>query len=142
MLQESLEDMLSEMPGGDQPGGLSKANQDMKETIQDFKRKKVSKETIERQEEILSRMLDSQKSLTQRGYKEERKAETATEIIYEGPSGLPLDYGQRRNLAIEALNQSLKAGYSRDYQTMIRRYFNSLSKIEKINTKRDTTINE
>ena len=86
--------------------------------------------------------MSNQISLNQIVYKEERKAETATEIIYEGPSCLPLDYGQRRNLAIEALNQSLKAGYSRDYQTMIRRYFNSLSKIEQINTKRDTTINE
>ena len=87
-------------------------------------------------------MLDSQKSLTQRGLKEERKAEIASEIIYEGPSGLPLDYGQRRNIAMEALNQSLKAGYSRDYQTMIRRYFNSLSKIEQTSAKKDTIINE
>jgi hypothetical protein len=43
---------------------------------------------------------------------------------------------------MEALNQSLKAGYSRDYQTMIRRYFNSLSKIEQISFEKDTTISE
>ena len=43
-----------------------------------------------------------------------------------GPAGLPTDLGQRRNLTIEALNTAMKAGYPRDYQEMIRRYFNSL----------------
>ena len=53
-----------------------------------------------------------------------------------------MDYGQRRSLAMEALNQSLKAGYSRDYQTMIRRYFNALIQSEEQIIPTDTTFNE
>ena len=65
-LQKALQEMLSEMPGGDIPGGLSKAEKDMEEVINDFKRNQVNRQTVERQQQILSRMLDSQKSMTQR----------------------------------------------------------------------------
>ena len=143
-VQKNLQQLMNESKksGEGGLGDLQGISKEIEDVINDFQKRRYNQQTKERQQRILSRMLDSQKSMTQRGFKEERKAETANEIIYEGPSGLPLDYGQRRNLAMEALNQSLKAGYSRDYQTMIRRYFNSLSKIEQINTKIDSTINE
>ena len=38
----------------------------MEEVIKDFQRRKITRETIERQNKILSRMLDSQKSLNKR----------------------------------------------------------------------------
>jgi hypothetical protein len=46
------------------------------------------------------------------------------------PSGLPQDLGQRQSLIMNAMNHALKSGYSRDYQKMIRRYFNALSEAE------------
>ena len=75
-------------------------------------------------------MLDSQTSLTQRGYKEKRKSYTANSTYTHSSSkNLSLSLGQRENLALEALNRSLNSGYSRGYQKMIKRYFNSLSQI-------------
>ena len=75
-------------------------------------------------------MLDSQTSMSQRGLKKERKAiSSETKIAFEGPGGLPLDLGQRQNLTIEALNKSINAGYSREHQNMIKRYFNSLNQL-------------
>ena len=143
-VQKSLQQLMSETrQSGEQGlGDLDGIAKDIDEVIKDFQNKRYQQRTKERQQRILSRMLDSQKSLTQRGFKEERKAETANEIVYEGPSGLPVDYGQRRSLAMEALNQSLKAGYSRDYQTMIRRYFNTLSQSEEQIMPTDSTFNE
>ena len=74
-------------------------------------------------------MLDSQVSMTQRGEKEERKSNTSTiGLTYTGPGGLPTDLGQRQDLTLKALNSSMKAGYSKEHQTMIKRYFNFLSK--------------
>ena len=68
--------------------------------------------------------------MTQRGKKDERTSETAIErLVYEGPGDLPIDLGQRENIAIQALNRAMKAGYSRDNQLMIKQYFNSLSKL-------------
>ncbi len=129
-VQKSLQQLMEEMQqsGGNQGlGDLSGMAKDMEEVIKDLKQNQFTRRTQERQQRILSRMLDSQTSMTQHGKKEERKSKTAvTENLFTGPSGLPGDLGQRRSLTMEALNRAMGAGYSRDYQTMIRRYFNAL----------------
>ena len=107
---------VDEVSGQQGLGDMSGAAQEMEEVIKDLKSRKYSRKTYERQERILSRMLDSQKSLTRRGQKEERLATTANQNnVFIGPSGLPIDLGQRQSITIEALNQAMKAGYSRDY---------------------------
>jgi len=60
-LQKQLEDLLGDLPGPNH-GNAEKINQDMEEVIQDFKNKNINQKTIERQKNILSRMLDNQKS--------------------------------------------------------------------------------
>ncbi|MFQ6616552.1 MAG: hypothetical protein ACE5HZ_07265, partial [Fidelibacterota bacterium] len=126
-VRKSLEQLIREMRGTRQGGeSLRSIQEEMKEVIRDFQTGKVGRNTVERQQRILSRMLDSQRSLRKRDFSRERKARVAQDLSREGPSGLPPDLGQRRNLAMEALNLALKAGYSRDYQDMLRRYFNTL----------------
>ncbi len=131
-VRKSLQEMMNEMTGSSKGqkglGDLSGIAKEMDEVIKDLQRKRFTRKTQERQQRILSRMLDSQKSLMQRGEKEDRKSTAASQFIpYTGPGGLPADMGQRRSLTLEALNEALKAGYSSDYQDMIRRYFNTLT---------------
>lgn len=127
-LKKSLQQMIQEMRGSQNAGGnLGGIVQDMEEVIKDFNRGRVTRKTIDRQQRILSRMLDSQKSMRQRDLSEKRRSFAGEDIFRTGPEGLPEDMGQRRNLAMEALNLALKAGYPRDYQDMIRRYFNALA---------------
>ena len=103
----------------------------MDKVIKDLQKNKFTPKTHQRQQRILSRMLDSQTSMTQRGFKEQRKSTTPDPaIVFEGPGGLPADMGQRQNLALQALNKAINAGYSREHQNMIKRYFNSLSQIQ------------
>lgn len=131
-VRKSLQQLSEEMhrSGKKGLGDLDGIASEMDEVIYDLERKRFTRQTVDRQQRILSRMLDSQKSLTQRGYKDERKSETAEQVVYSGPSGLPEDLGQRRNLALEALNKAMKFGYSKEYKAMIRRYFHTLSQFE------------
>ncbi|MAJ43166.1 MAG: hypothetical protein CMF96_00290 [Candidatus Marinimicrobia bacterium] len=124
-LQQSLEELLGNNPSK-KGGGLEKARQDMEEVIKDFKKRKVDQRTIDRQEKILSRMLDSQRSMTQRDLSKKRKSKEAEEFLYIGPDGLPLDYGERKLILMEAMEQALQEGYSQDYNKMIREYFQAL----------------
>ena len=136
-VRKSLQELMEEMAqsGSKGMGDMSGIGQDMDEVIKDLKQKRYNRKTQQRQERILSRMLDSQKSMTQRGKKEERLAETASKIVkLTGPSGLPEDMGQRQTLTSEALNQAMKAGYTQEYVTMIRRYFNALSRSSMLET--------
>jgi hypothetical protein len=132
-LRKSLEQMMNEMRHSGQKGmgDLGGIGKEMDEVIKDLQRRRFTRKTQERQQRILSRMLDSQTSMTQRGFKDERKSTSAeTTIVFEGPGGLPTDLGQRQNLALQALNKAINAGYSREHQTMIKRYFNSLSQMK------------
>jgi hypothetical protein len=133
-VQKSLKQMMDEMKqaGNQGLGDLSGIANEMDEVIRDLERKRFTRQTSDRQQRILSRMLDSQKSMTQRGFEEERKSQTSGEVFYTGPSGLPQDLGQRQSLIMNAMNDALKLGYSRDYKNMIRRYFNALSEAESI----------
>ena len=128
-LKEQLEELLGENPG-QESGGLSKASEDMEEVVDDFRRRQVDRRTQDRQQRILSRMLDSQKSLTQKDYSEKRKSNTGEKIIYSGPTGLPSDMGEREMLLINAMESALQEGHSREYQNMMKQYFRSLQKGE------------
>ncbi|MDP6570425.1 MAG: hypothetical protein QGF57_04205 [Candidatus Marinimicrobia bacterium] len=128
-LKQQLEELLGEHPG-QESGGAGKAKEEMEEVIEDFRRKQVDRRTQERQERILSRMLDSHKSLTQKDYSEKRKSNTGEEIIYSGPTGLPADLGEREMLLINAMESALQEGHSREYQNMMKKYFRTLQKQE------------
>jgi hypothetical protein len=133
-IRNSLKQMMEKMreEGHQGLGDLSGISNEMDQVINDLKRKKFDRETSNRQQRILSRMIDSQKSLTQRGFEDERKSQTAEQIILGGPMGLPEDLGQRQSLIMEAMDIALKSGYNNDYQKMIRRYFNALNELETI----------
>ena len=129
-LQEQLGEMMGDMPGGNNDGGLSKALDDMEDVINDFKRKTVNRETVERQEKILSRMLDSQKSLKQKDYNEKRKSTTGKSFEFDGPISLPDNYGERQTILTNALQDALEHGYSTDYQIILKKYFKNLEEDE------------
>jgi hypothetical protein len=132
-LRKSLEQMMNEMRHSGQKGmgDLGGIGKEMDEVIKDLQRRRFTRKTKERQQRILSRMLDSQTSMTQRGFKDERKSTSAeSTVAFEGPGGLPADMGQRQSLALQALNKAINAGYSREHQIMIKRYFNSLSQLQ------------
>ena len=131
-IRKSLNQLIEEMKNSGQykKGELTGIQKDMDEVIKDLKNKQYTRKTKDNQRRILSRMLDSQTSMSQRGMKKERKSiSSESKIVFEGPGGLPLDLGQRQNLTIEALNNSINAGYSREHQNMIKRYFNSLNQL-------------
>ena len=143
-IRKSLGQMLNEMKQSGQPqmGDLSGISSEMDEVIKDLQKKRFNRNTKERQQRILSRMLDSQTSMTQRGQKEERKSSgVEPSTIFEGPGGLPSDLGQRESLALEALNNAVNAGYSKEHQSMIKRYFNTFSQTQKEKESIDIQIN-
>ncbi|UCD36702.1 MAG: hypothetical protein JSW54_07600 [Fidelibacterota bacterium] len=129
-LAQILEQILEDYPtqtGGNQ-GGLGQALQDMEEVIKDFQRRRVTRRTLDRQQKIMTRLLDSQKSLTVRDFKEERRGEAPTQILtYIGPSGLPANLGEREDILMQAMEKALRSGYSQDYQIIIQDYFQRLA---------------
>ena len=120
-LKEGLEQLLNNMPSNSNTGGLGKASEDMEDIINDFKRNQVDRITKEKQQKILSRMLDSQKSLTKKDFSNNRKSESYSgNISHESPTQLSDDKGQNELLLINAMESALKEGHSNEYQELIK----------------------
>ncbi|MBA7594544.1 MAG: hypothetical protein GH143_10680 [Calditrichaeota bacterium] len=129
-LARVLEQILDDYPSqsGGKQGGLGQALQDMEEVIKNFQRRRVTRRTLERQQQIVTRLLDSQKSLTVQDFKKERKGEAPAQILtYTGPSGLPANLGEREDLIMQAMEKALRTGYSQGYQVIIQNYFQRLT---------------
>jgi len=130
--QEAIRQGLREMLQAGEEGTTGKLGRlddlgdEMKDVVDEFERGQVNRNTLMRQEKILTRLLDAQKSLRTQGFKEERKAEAGDDIFRAGPqslSNMESDlHGQLKRLQ-EALNEN----YPQEYRNMIRAYINALT---------------
>lgn len=128
-VRQSLEQLQEQMQGNTkQSGDLGGIAKDMEEVIKDLQNNQVLRRTLERQQRILSRLLDAQKSLRTQDYKDERQSKTGADIVRTSPDGLPQNQGERRTLLQENLEKALRDGYSKEYENLIRRYFEELTK--------------
>lgn len=127
-LKQQLEQLIEDMPGNQGQGGLSKAAEDMEDVINSFKNNRINSETKNKQQKILSRLLDSQKSLKKRDFSDKRKGEIADNIDYQGPLELPNDLGEKDLLFINAMEEALKQNYSKEYEEIFKIYFRELQK--------------
>ncbi|MEC8703530.1 MAG: hypothetical protein VXX38_03200, partial [Candidatus Neomarinimicrobiota bacterium] len=128
-IQNSLKQLMRELEenGDGSLGDLGGVARDIEDVINQLGQNNFDRSVMDRQQQILTRMLNAQNSMTERGLNDERKSKTSFGLVSKAPSGLPDDLGQRQLLVSKALDDALSAGFSRDYQTMIRRYFNSLN---------------
>ncbi len=130
--QLQLRDALSQIENGmgsdsRMLGDLGKIGDEMEAVAKELRSKRPTQKIHEQQERILSRLLDAQRSATQRDFSKKRKSETAdNNPLWLGSGTLPEDLGEARNVLYEELIFSLKQSYSREEQALIREYFNRL----------------
>ncbi|MBT1703115.1 hypothetical protein KK060_07480 [Fulvivirgaceae bacterium PWU20] len=96
-LQEMQEKMKKEgkMPGGDLPSK-------MEQTEMDLVNKQLTDQLIKRQKEIMTRLLDAEKSMREQNMDEERKGETAKEYEQEMPKAFE-EYLRLKEKEVELL---------------------------------------
>ena len=127
-LKKSLEQLQNEFGNrSDILGRMDNIAEEMEDVIKDMQQRNVNRKTIDRQRKILSRLLDAQKSIQRRDYSRKRKAEEGKQYFVKSPSQLPMDLGEREKQLRQDLLEAVKQGYTKDYQELIRRYFEVLS---------------
>lgn len=126
-LRKSLEELAAEAAGlPDLPGDLEHLGDEMKDVEKKLSNRHVDRETIDRQNRILSRMLDYQKSMRERDHSRERKSESGKTYPRISPPALSLPLGQDRDRLQQDLLRAKEEGYSRDYLELIRKYFEAV----------------
>ncbi len=109
-------------------GSLDQIAEDMKKVAEDMRRKRVSRELIRRQQRILSRLLDAQKSVHQRELSKKRKAETGKTYVGIDPGRLPKHLGETEFKIHQDLLRALRENYAKDYKLLIQKYFEALTR--------------
>jgi hypothetical protein len=107
-------------------GRLDRTLEEMKKVIKDFQDENINRQTIARQQRILSRMLDLQHSLRKRDYSNNRISVTGRDVIRTSPEAVNLEaskIGQRIQQDILRLPEE---GYTKQFQKLIRAYYELL----------------
>jgi hypothetical protein len=124
MLRQQLQEMNDQFgKQGDMLGRLDQLGEEMKKVVDDLDRKNVNRQTIDRQQQILSHMLDAQKSVHREDYTKKRKAEQGQDIVRKSPT---LDNMRTDENSLSAMiKKALEEQYPRQYEKLIRAYFKS-----------------
>jgi hypothetical protein len=130
LIQKSLSQLNQEAKVSGQssklPADLDNILKKMQEVITDMQGEKLDDELLQKQENILSKLLDAQKSINERDYEKERESRTGETVQRNLPPELNLSSPNSLNKIRDELNKAVKEGYSRDYEELIRKYYEIL----------------
>ncbi|MCH8326692.1 MAG: hypothetical protein IIB83_09090, partial [Bacteroidetes bacterium] len=101
----------------------------MQEVITNMNNSRLDDNVVQVQERILSKLLDAQRSVNERDYDKRRESFTGKDVIRLSPDNFTLDE-QRKNTLRDELLKAINEGYSKDYEELIKKYFEQLEKVK------------
>ena len=124
---QELEEERKKIVGERQPlGDLKQIAKDMQEVMSDMQSGSISSETRLRQEKILSRLLDASRSMTERDYEKSRESNSGKDVRRNSPAEFTLPATKQQQN--KTLLDQLKMGYTRDYESIIRQYYEAIQR--------------
>lgn len=124
-LRRQMQQLMDKLKNkGKNPGG--DITNMMEETEKDLVNKQISNETVRRQQQILSRLLESEKAELEREQDEQRKSNEAKNENLSNP-GQFLEYKRLKEKEMELLN-TVPPSLTPYYKEKVNNYFNSLNK--------------
>jgi hypothetical protein len=132
LIKKSLEELNKEARRTGEskriPANLENIVKQMEEVISDMNTQRLDDQLIQKQERILSRLLDASRSLNERDFEKKRESNTGENIVRESPSDLNLNSSRGKDRIKDELNRAVNEGYKKDYENLIKRYFEELQK--------------
>ena len=104
-------------------GGVTK---EMEEVVEDLKNGQATQKTMEKQQRILTRLLDAQHALKEQDTGRQRQAKAGRNRYRQSPGPLELTPSELKAKLTRDILDLMKEGYSQDYQELIRDYFERL----------------
>ncbi len=124
-LRRQMQQMMDKLKNkGSNPGG--EIADMMEQTEKDIVNRQITQETMRRQQEILSKMLESEKAEREREQDEQRKSNEAKNEILSNPKGF-LEYKRFKEKELELLN-TVPPHLTPYYKEKVNNYFNNVNK--------------
>lgn len=126
-MRKSLQQLRQELnkDGSGAGNGLNKLIEDMKNLENDLLLNGYSNSIFKRQQEILTRLLESEKALSERGFSEERESKNGNNVNKSNQIKLN-EYTIKKDAEIELL-RTVPLGLRVYYKNMINSYFNTVN---------------
>jgi lipoate synthase len=127
-IQESMENIANDMQNrSDILGDLDHLANEMSDVVEDLHELNIDRKTIERQQQILTRMLDAQKSVREKEYSKKRLAEVGKEYRRKSPDDpTNIEDLRMKQLSLDLI-RALQEGFNPDYEKLIEEYFRALN---------------
>jgi hypothetical protein len=128
--QRQIKQQLENMDIGEETkqqlmGDLQKIAEQMGESAEDLQNDRRNRDLLDRQQQILTRLLNAQQSLRTQGKKDERRGEAADDDFDRERPGDRPDQDDADTLRRDLI-RALEMGYTSDYEQLIKRYFELL----------------
>ena len=125
-LRKQMEQMGQELnkDGSGNGNGLKKIAKDMEKLEEDIVNKRISKETITRHKDIMTRLLKHEKAQKEREFDEKREANEAKKQLFSNPNEY-LEYKDEKEKEIEML-KTIPPSLKPYYKNKVNEYFNQI----------------
>jgi chromosome segregation ATPase len=110
------------------PADLESIMNEMFEVLTAMKTEKLDDDLIQKQEQILSKLLDAQRSINERDFEKERKSKSGENVVLESPFDINLDSEAGKDKLRDELNKAIQEGYVKDFEELIMKYYNAIQK--------------
>jgi hypothetical protein len=121
-IRKAIEELQNEAKGTEAGGQLEKIGEMMEENETDLVNKKITNETILRQQEILTRLLQSEKAQREREQDPKRESNEFTDEFSRNPKNF-FEYNKAKQKELELL-KTMPPSFSPFYKSKVSDYFN------------------
>ena len=131
MIKKQIEELQKKggMESGDKVlSELERLSEEMEQTINDLRGGQTDPNLVKRQQNILSRMLNAEKAMQERGEEEKREGTTTEDTPQRVSPDVTIEELQQRIRKL--LNDPDRTKFSEDYQRLIEQYFELLKDLE------------
>jgi hypothetical protein len=125
-IRKGIEEALNNRQEGDMLGRLDEVERDMEEVTRQLEQRRLDQEVLDRQQRILSRLLDAQRSVNRREFEQKRESRTGETVARQAPAELPrsaLEPDARMN---HDLLRARSERYSSEYRDLVESYLRRL----------------
>jgi len=126
-MDELLEQILEEGRGAENMlGDLSDLGGEMEKIAEQLERGELDRDLLQREERVLSRLLESQRSLNRRDYSRRRESRTGDELRAVDPGSR--EYApDDREVLLDRIRRAMREAGPAEYEELNRLYFRALS---------------
>ncbi|HEX5031087.1 MAG TPA: hypothetical protein VFX78_06495 [Candidatus Eisenbacteria bacterium] len=127
-IRKGLEETMQKMnqSGGSTLGNMGDVAEEMKKVEQDLRSGRLEADTVERQQKILSRLLDAPRSVEKRDYSRKRTSRPGLDVVRSSPEALSGDLLKSKPSLAALLARGSRDPIAPRYRATVDEYFQSI----------------